>query len=123
MGPTPRNEDLDPVRASVAAYSEHVAAYSAAHAEKMADAVDRFCRGLDETAVILDAGCGPGRDLERFVRGGHCAVGVDLNEAFLAVAADVLEGWPVQLHQADLRDLPFDGGAFDAVWRARPWST
>lgn len=103
MEPTPRNEGLDPVRASVAAYSEHVAAYSAAHAEKMAE-------------VILDAGCGAGRDLERFVRGGHCAVGVDLNEAFLAVAADTLEGWPVQLHQADLRDLPFDDGAFDTVW-------
>lgn len=101
----------DVVTASVAAYTEHVADYAAYNADAMADAAARFLTQLDPESRILDAGCGPGRDLARFSAAGHHPVGVDLNPAFVAVAT---ASAPAQL--GDLRDLPFADDAFDATW-------
>lgn len=109
--------DLDPVAASVAAYAPHVQQYAAHNANHAGDLLERFCAGLSpEHDVILDAGCGPGRDLVRFAERGHCAVGVDLSPEMLAVASEATDGWPVRLEQADLRDLPFDDDTFAGVW-------
>lgn len=123
--PEPSHDDTDQadqagsdvVAVSVAAYSEHIEDYQAANRDLMAAAVDRFCAQLTPADdVILDAGCGPGRDLLRFAERGHCAVGVDLNVEFLDAAATLLEGWPVHLRTADLRALPFDTDSFAGTW-------
>jgi SAM-dependent methyltransferase len=79
----------------------------------MVDRVDRFITLLPKEAQTLDAGCGPGRDLERFVAAGHRPVGIDLNSDFVAIASEfapVIEG--------DLRNLAscFRERSFDAVW-------
>ncbi|MGW7527331.1 class I SAM-dependent methyltransferase [Streptomyces sp. NPDC054783] len=63
--------------------------------------------------MILDAGCGPGRDLARFVEHGHVARGIDLNPAFVAMAnahAPTTEG--------DLRGIGsrYPAGMFDGIW-------
>jgi SAM-dependent methyltransferase len=55
----------DPIAASVVAYSEHAADSERAPAMKMFDTVERFAATLP--SLILDAGCGPGRDLARFI--------------------------------------------------------
>ena len=63
---------------------------------------------------VLDLGCGPGRDLVHFVEKGFVVTGIDLSNAFVALAkqkvpqATVVEG--------DILDLPFDGDSFDGVW-------
>ena len=61
--------------------------------------------------VILDLGCGPGRDLRRFTALGHEAVGLDGSGAFVAIAR--AETACEVLHQDFLAlDLPparFDG--------------
>ena len=61
--------------------------------------------------VILDLGCGPGRDLRRFTALGHEAVGLDGSGAFVAIAR--AETDCEVLHQDFLAlDLPparFDG--------------
>ncbi|MGK5638356.1 class I SAM-dependent methyltransferase [Streptomyces sp. URMC 126] len=105
----------DPVAASVAVYSDHADAYAAVHAPKMADRVERFAGSLPAPSLILDAGCGPGRDLARFREYGHVARGVDLNPVFVAMA-----GAHAPTSQCDLREVGsrFPAGTFDGIWSA-----
>lgn len=49
---------LDPVAVSVAVYSDGADDYSATHAPKMTDRVERFAGWLPRPSLILDAGCG-----------------------------------------------------------------
>lgn len=72
-------DSSDPVMTSVATYSEHADEYEITHAPKMLDRVERFAESLQVPSLILDAGCGPGRDLARLAALGHVARGVDLN--------------------------------------------
>lgn len=111
IGPEP--DSIDPVALSVAAYSAHADAYEADHAGKMLDRVERFAGSLPVPSLVLDAGCGPGRDLARFVALGHVATGVDLNPDFVAKAAA-----HAPTRQADLRRIGelFSPGHFDGVW-------
>ncbi|MCU1465032.1 MAG: hypothetical protein JWM72_960 [Actinomycetia bacterium] len=103
----------DPVAQSVAAYSDRARAYEATHAAKMSDAAARFAGSLPTPSSILDAGCGPGRDLERFVAHGHAVRGIDLNPTFVA-RADA----HAPTSQGDLRDVAaqFAAGSFDGIW-------
>jgi arsenite methyltransferase len=80
---------------------------------------------------LLDIGCGRGAVLlsaaQRLPRGR--AVGVDVwsttdqsgNAVHVTRQNAVLEGVAqrVELHTADMRELPFDDGSFDVVWSAR----
>jgi SAM-dependent methyltransferase len=63
--------------------------------------------------LILDAGCGPGRDLARFTAHGHNARGVDLNPVFVAMA-----NAHAPTTQCDLREVGshFPAGTFDGIW-------
>lgn len=111
--PTPAADD-DPVLISVAAYSEVADQYEQTHAPKMADRADRFARSLSVPSTILDCGCGPGRDLARFVSHGHVARGIDLNPRFVAMANRQA---PTDL--CDLRDVATHlAGCFDGIWAA-----
>lgn len=109
------DDAIDPVATSVATYSAHAVGYTATHASKLADRAARFARSLPTPSLILDAGCGPGRDLARFVSNGHAAIRVDLNAVFVTMAtshAPTLHG--------DLRNLGdlFPSTSFDGVWSA-----
>lgn len=109
--PTPDSTTGDLVAQSVAAYTEHVDDYEAFNADMVATQLLMFLTDLNPGSLILDAGCGPGRDLERMTKAGHSCIGVDLNDAFLTKASRFA---PVQ--HADLRDLPFIDDQFDAAW-------
>jgi SAM-dependent methyltransferase len=104
---------VDQVAASVAAYSDHADEYEAAHAMKMLGAVERFARSLPSPSLVLDAGCGPGRDLARFAALGHVVRGVDLNPVFVAKANAHAPTW-----QFDLREVGdrFPAEMFDGIW-------
>jgi len=106
-------ESTDPVLTSVHAYTEHADEYATVHAPKMHDRVEWFARSLPAHALILDAGCGPGRDLARFAALGHVPIGVELNATFAAMACSLAPTW-----RADLRrlDVLFPSGIFDGVW-------
>ncbi|MEV5950120.1 class I SAM-dependent methyltransferase [Streptomyces sp. NPDC051993] len=105
--------DLDPVAVSVAVYSDGAADYAATHAPKMTDRVERFAGWLPRPSLILDAGCGPGRDLARFRAYGHVVRGVDLNPVFVAMARA-----HAPTSQCDLREVgsKFPAGTFDGIW-------
>jgi SAM-dependent methyltransferase len=62
--------------------------------------------------VVLDAGCGPGRDLAALEAAGVNAVGVDLSPAMVAIA--VSEGHRAAI--GDLCDLSFPDSTFCGIW-------
>ncbi len=61
--------------------------------------------------VILDFGCGPGRDLKALARLGHTPIGLEGAAAFAAMArADTgCEVWQQDFHRLDLPSERFDG--------------
>jgi len=79
-----------------------------------------FAQSLHEAnpRVVLDAGCGSmAATAEIHARSGSFVIGVDLSLGMLKKAKERLEAAGarnVALLQADLRDLPFRNGAFEA---------
>lgn len=104
-----KNEDV--VLKSVQAYSDNIETYIKHNETAVLETVESFSKSLTPNSSILDAGCGPGRDIKRFKDLGHEVVGLDLNPDFVNVAkkyGNVILG--------DLRSLPFKNVSFDAVW-------
>lgn len=73
--------------------------------------VDSFLNVL-EGRVVLDLGCGPGRDLSYFKEKGLDAVGVDVAEGMVEICKN--KGLSV-LH-TDFFSLPFNLESFDGIW-------
>lgn len=70
--------------------------------------------------TILDAGCGEGRNLVHFLRGGYEVYAIDRSEAALVKARQLAEGWPQRRREAQFRQeaiekLSFANDSFDAV--------
>lgn len=95
----------------MAAYRANAAAYERDNGDAMADEVGRMVDLLRPGGRVIDAGCGPGRDVARFRQAGLHVAGIDLSEALCVLAA---ESGGVVL--GDLRVLPFRDGAFDGIW-------
>jgi SAM-dependent methyltransferase len=74
------------------------------------DALLRHIRG-EPPFVILDLGCGPGRDLKTLTGLGHAAIGLEAVAEFAAMArADSgCEVWQQDFLKLDLPDERFDG--------------
>jgi SAM-dependent methyltransferase len=111
--PWAARDEGDPVIASVRAYSRHAAEYETSHAAKMLHQVERFAGSLPVPSLILDAGCGPGRDLARFATMGHVVRGVEFNPDFAAMAA---RSAPTSC--SDLREVEslYPDAFFDGIW-------
>jgi SAM-dependent methyltransferase len=95
-------------------YDREASRYAAATAKhSMNEPIGRFTALLPGDALILDLGCGGGRDLTAFSRRAFDAVGLDA--AFeLAKIARMTSGRPVTV--GDILELPFKENSFDAVW-------
>jgi SAM-dependent methyltransferase len=63
--------------------------------------------------LVVDLGCGPGREVEQLAARGLAAVGVDLSAGMLRLAARRAPGRVVG---GDLRALPLRDGTCDGVW-------
>jgi SAM-dependent methyltransferase len=101
------------VETSVAAYTANAREYARTHVASMGNQVAPFAASLSVPSLILDAGCGPGRDLARFISAGYLPRGLDLNLAFVEMAAKV-----VPTDRADLRDVAslYPERTFDGIW-------
>jgi SAM-dependent methyltransferase len=72
----------------------------------------RFLEALPR-GVVLDAGCGSGRDCRLFARDGVPSVGIDISSGMLAAARRRTIS---PLVSADVRSLPFRAASFAGVW-------
>ena len=104
-------ENFDPVVAAVTVYDRTAEHYQSQWDGYVTPAMERLASSLAPNALVLDAGCGPGRDLQALVGAGLSPVGVDLSAAMCSLAAT--SGQPV--FQGDLRYLPFADQTFDGV--------
>lgn len=75
---------------------------------------EKFITLLPKNATILDAGCGPGRDCEYFVKQGLKVVGVDLSDKLLDIAKQRVP--KASFYKQDLRKLHFPIHSFDGIW-------
>jgi SAM-dependent methyltransferase len=111
VGPSEDDDDVDVVTASVASYSEDPARFASCGEHAVAGPFARFAQRLPVGSLVLDAGCGPGRDLARLAALGHLGLGVELNPEFAALAS--AQGPTIQ---ADLCVLPMTPASVDGVW-------
>lgn len=74
---------------------------------------DVMTRDLPAEALILDLGCGSGRDLRYFSDLGFSVIGLDYSYHLATLAKD-FSHQPVVL--GDIVRLPFADAVFDAVW-------
>lgn len=79
------------------------------------DKVERALQ-LSPGARVLDVPCGDGRISVELAARGHQVTGIDLNETFLAAAAQKAEerGVQVEWQRLDMREIPFDS-QYDAA--------
>lgn len=103
------------LRASIEAYTPFVQEYQKYNLTKVAALADKFI-SLVGSGRVLDAGCGPGRDLVRFANAGFETVGVDLNEEFVRLSRRNTQNLNVSVLRANLCHLPFASGSFDGLW-------
>lgn len=110
----------DHIGVSVRAYAGAVAAYRDFSADYssfpgLLDAFDEFIARIPPKAMILDVGCGAGRDARYLASRSYSVVALD-------ACAPLLAGWPAsgpgQIHriQADFRSLPLRDGSVAAAW-------
>ena len=85
--------------------------YSEADTERL---LNRFIGSLPGgPGIVIDAGCGTGRDLRLLNDAGVSSVGVDLSSGLLDAASGAGVG---PLVQADLRCMPFAAESVRGVW-------
>jgi len=75
----------------------------------------QFTAPLSRGAVILDLGCGPGRDAKIFLEQGFEVVGVDFSSELLAIAKE--RAPKGEFFQRNIEDLyVFTPDYFDGIW-------
>ena len=74
----------------------------------------QFIDRLPPGSKILDCGCGPGIDTERFSRLGYKVTAIDVSDRFVEFTKKRVPSAEVQ--KMDMRHLEFAEGSFDGVW-------
>lgn len=69
---------------------------------------------LGKGSLILDAGCGPGRDSLYFLRHGYRVIGVDASDGMIKEAKKRVPA--VNFLKMDLEKLRFKKNTFDGIW-------
>ena len=90
--------------------SEHAARFWNA---SVARSWDVFSSLLPTDALVLDLGCGAGRDVAALENRGCHVIGADLSIGLLREAERRVSG---NFIQADMRIVPFASAQFDGVW-------
>ena len=69
-----------------------------------------LCKGK----LILDVGCGPGRDVKYLMMNGYQVIGIDYSDGMLKEAKRrVPKG---DFRKMDMRNLKFEKNTFDGIW-------
>jgi len=71
--------------------------------------------GIKKGSVVLELGCGTGVFSEKLAAQGTRLIAIDISMALILKASNKLRGKNVQFIVADIENLPFKPGVFDAV--------
>lgn len=104
----------DHVHTTATAYESNPETYDYLGEGAMFDVFGDEFREFLSGSRVLDAGCGPGADLDALERAGVEPVGFDITESFLREARDRTDD--AGTVRGDLRTLPFADESFDGVW-------
>jgi SAM-dependent methyltransferase len=74
----------------------------------------KFIDRLPAGSRVLDCGCGPGMDSERFSQLGFRVTAIDLSDRFVQLTTKRVPGADVQ--KMDMRYLEFPKAHFDGLW-------
>jgi SAM-dependent methyltransferase len=99
------------------AYDDHAAGYTARWADPATapgGLLERFAAAVPAGGLVVDVGCGPGRDLRLLHGRGFRTVGMDLSARMLTRARR--QGATGPLVQADMTRLPLRPGSADGLW-------
>lgn len=104
----------DKIKEAVRVYDKIVKVYSKYHYDQLLQyQLTKFSSLLKGTKV-LDAGCGPGRDVEYFMEDGLDVVGIDLSKKMIEEAKkNVPKG---KFKVMDFRKMKFKDKSFDGIW-------
>ena len=74
----------------------------------------QFIQQLSAGSKILDCGCGPGMDTEKFSQLGYNVTAIDLSERFVSLTKERVQTATVK--KMDMRHLEFPQASFDGLW-------
>jgi ubiquinone/menaquinone biosynthesis C-methylase UbiE len=74
----------------------------------------QFVQQLSAGSKILDCGCGPGMDTEKFFQLGYNVTAIDLSERFVRLTKERVQTATVK--KMDMRDLEFPQASFGGLW-------
>jgi ubiquinone/menaquinone biosynthesis C-methylase UbiE len=74
----------------------------------------QFIQQLSAGSKILDCGCGPGMDTEKFSQLGYNVTAIDLSERFVSLTKERVRTATVK--KMDMRHLEFPQASFDGLW-------
>jgi len=75
---------------------------------------EAFCQEMKPQGVVLDAGCGGGRDSLALAQRDFSVIGIDLSEEMLKLARRSAPG--CKFIRADLRNIPCEDASIDGIW-------
>lgn len=76
--------------------------------------IDYFLAQLPSKSLVLDAGCGTGRDCVVFEKRGFDTIGIDLAGKLLEIARKSAK--KSKFFVADIKETPFKENTFDGIW-------
>lgn len=111
---------MDPVQQTIDSYdkiasnfAEDYFAYSK-FSPDFKKIIEKFVSFFPQKALILDAGCGPGRDSKFFLENNLNQIGVDMSKAMILEASRRCPSGNFQI--MDMRNLEFSNEYFDGIW-------
>jgi len=93
------------------AYSQAANAHSSAHGQEQ---IDQFVNLLPKNTLVLDVGCGSGRDTNILIKNGLRAIGIDLSSGLIEVARKTFP--TLEFIEGDMTSLPFEDTRFEGIW-------
>lgn len=99
---------------TIAHYNSNAAAYTKKVSHIfLEDEMEYFLNKLSIKSIILDLGCGSGKDLRLFRQYGFMGVGVDASESLAKIA---MENSHCPIIIADMDNIPLPSESVDGVW-------
>jgi ubiquinone/menaquinone biosynthesis C-methylase UbiE len=108
-------KDVDIVKLTVNSYSEHAEEYSRFHfKESFENRLELFIKFLPYKKLVLDAGCGCGRDTKYLIEHGINTIGIDLSYGIIEQAR--IHVPKAKFIQMDMRKLEFEESSFSGIF-------